>query len=490
MSKPTPLSHRRLYDYSFHHFKFFDCRFFILILTIYILTMKPFQDIKAPRKATAKPGRFSDLKNDVVDIKKNHELAKEAFWTSRQKIEKEPAPPIAITVPLTKQHSVKVSGDRKVPRAFLWSIAAVALIFLFFSFSGLFAGAVVKITPARVHSIIDGQFNAYKETKDGELQYDVVILSGQASVDVPATEERNVERKAFGQIIVYNTYSSAPQRLITNTRFSASDGKIYRVKDSVVVPGTTMNGSETIPGSVEATIYADEPGEKYNIGLVDFTIPGFKGDPRYEKFYARSKTEMKGGFSGTMKFPSDAEIKIAEDGLKEKVRGQIISDARAQTPSGFILYDDGIFITFDDGDVPEASGGSAVTITQRGTLHGIIFERKALAQFIARKSVASFDGGDIEIRNLDQITFAVVDRENSKPLDGEIVAVFSGSVDAMWVLDEEGLKKNLINVRKSDFQKAISGFPHIERAEASLRPFWKRNFPDDANRIRVEQVIQ
>lgn len=453
--------------------------------------MKSFQDIKVPRRAAEKPGKFSGVKNDdVVGVKNDHEMAKEAFWASRQKIEKDMPLFSGAPVPPLENHRTKISENRRAPRAFLWSMAAVAVIFLFFSFSGLFAGAVVKITPARAQSIIDGQFTAYKEAKPDELQYDVIILSGQASMDVSATEERNVERKASGQIIIYNAYSSAPQRLITNTRFAASDGKIYRVKDSVVVPGTTVNGSETIPGSVEAAIFADEPGEKYNIGLVDFTIPGFKGDPRYEKFYARSKTEMKGGFSGTMKFPSDAEIKIAEDSLKEKVKNQIITDARAQTPGGFVLYDDGIFVTFDNVDAPETSGGSTVTITQRGTLRGVIFERKALAQFIAKKSIASFDGGDIEIRNMDQIAFAVVDRKNSKPLDGEILVAFSGNVDAMWVLDEEGLKKNLINVRKVDFQKAISGFSHIERAEASLRPFWKRNFPDNPNRIRIEQIIE
>ena len=36
-----------------------------------------------------------------------------------------------------------------------------------------------------------------------------------------------------------------------------------------------MDG-KNIPGSVDVKVYANEPGEKYNIGLSDFTIPVLK----------------------------------------------------------------------------------------------------------------------------------------------------------------------------------------------------------------------
>lgn len=452
--------------------------------------MKPFQDIKVPRKALLKEkGVVVSDENGGVGIKKDRTEAKDAFWASWQKSEREPIQLRALPE-LVFPRPPQQSGNKKASRSLIWSIAVGAILLLIFSFSGLFAAAVVKITPEQAHSIIDGEFTAKKEAAPGELSYEVMILAGSANTEVSATEERVVERKASGQVVIYNAHSPASQRLITNTRFADSDGKIYRIKDSVIVPGTTQNGNETIPGSVEAMVYADEPGEKYNIGLVDFTIPGFKGDPRYDKFYARSKTDMKGGFSGTMKFPSDTEIASAREGLKEKVRQQLIADAGAQLPSGFVLYDDGAFVLFDDAVSPETRDGNTVDITERGALHAVIFDKKSLARFIAGKSLASFEGDAVEIPNMEELGFRIIGKENARPLDGTLQVAFSGDVNVVWTLDEEMLKQNLVGVAKDDFQKAISGFPHITRAEASLRPFWKMNFPNHTDRIRVEQIIQ
>ena len=49
-----------------------------------------------------------------------------------------------------------------------------------------------------------------------------------------------MERKASGQIIVYNAYNDNNQKLIKNTRFETPDGKIYRIQASIIVPGTKV----------------------------------------------------------------------------------------------------------------------------------------------------------------------------------------------------------------------------------------------------------
>ena len=109
--------------------------------------------------------------------------------------------------------------------------------------------------------------------------------------------------------------SSDPQRLITRTRFQSPEGLIYRIAESAVVPGkTTKNGVDT-PGSIEVTVFADEAGDKYNIKKTDFTIPGFKSDAsRFKNIYARSSTDMTGGFVGKMKtiLPADKATAIAK----------------------------------------------------------------------------------------------------------------------------------------------------------------------------------
>jgi len=70
------------------------------------------------------------------------------------------------------------------------------------------------------------------------------------------------------------------------------------LSSAIDISSLFIENGKTVPGSIEVTVYADEPLSKYNIGLTDFTVPGFKGAPQFETFYARSKTPMTGGFTG------------------------------------------------------------------------------------------------------------------------------------------------------------------------------------------------
>ena len=124
-------------------------------------------------------------------------------------------------------------------------------------------------------------------------------LSAEESGLIAATGITSGGQYASGKITVYNNYSSAPQKLIANTRFQTSDGKIYRIKGAISVPGM---------GVTEATVYADRAGEEYNIGPADFTIPGLKGGPRFEKVFAKSKSAMSGGTSGNVRIVKKEDL--------------------------------------------------------------------------------------------------------------------------------------------------------------------------------------
>lgn len=91
-------------------------------------------------------------------------------------------------------------------------------------------------------------------------------------------------KKATGKITIYNEYSTETQRMILRTRFESPDGRIYRLAASVIVPGKRIVNQQEIPGQIDAMVIAEEEGPQYNIGPTTFTIPGFKGDPRYEYF--------------------------------------------------------------------------------------------------------------------------------------------------------------------------------------------------------------
>lgn len=380
----------------------------------------------------------------------------------------------------------------KSPRVVLWTLAAVVFIgMLGIILSVFFPGATVKITPLNKTVSLRIDFTARENaTEEGIVSYQSIPLPvEERSEDIPTTLEKKITRKASGKIKIFNEYSAASQRLIKNTRFESANGKIYRIDNSIVVPGMSTIGGKTIPGSVEVTVYGDAPGEEYNDSATDFTIPGFKGDPRYTKFYARSQTPLEGGFSGTVKVPSPEDQKSAVDRLKEVLRNELIQKARAQTPEGFILYDSAAFVVFDDLEAIDLKNPAHITV--KGSLYGVMFDRGVLSKFIAEKTISSYDGNPVLVRNLADLELKprgeVLDPANLK----DISFAISGSALVVWNVDTEKLKKELAGVSKSDgFKSIIAKYAAIWKAEAVVQPFWKMNFPQNPDKITIEEVLK
>ncbi|MEK7556050.1 MAG: hypothetical protein AAB523_02045 [Patescibacteria group bacterium] len=444
-----------------------------------------FDDIKIPKKHSRKESK-KDAEHIPVHVVTQEREEREEMP------EKNLATRMSFLKPRVRERLI-IEERRGGRRILLWSAALFAALVLVFSFLSLFTGANVTITPKQDTGVIEGEFSAYKEPAPGELAFDVMILAKDEGKDIPATKERQVERKASGNIIVYNKHSTAAQPLIKNTRFEAPEGKIYRIKESVSIPGTKVEAGKMIPGSLEVTVYADEPGESYNIGLSDFTIPGFKGSPQYENFYARSKTEMTGGFSGVVKYPSEEDIKVAREELQNTLKEQLLAEANVQKPDNFILYEDGIFISYEGEDKIEETSDDTARITERATLNGVIFNKDELAKFIAKQALQNrYDGSAVTIPNVDQITFNVVDKQSASPFDKSISFSLSGTVNVIWTVDEEGLKAALVGKPKKglQFQEVLAAFPYIQRAEASIKPFWKRTFPDSVDKIHINQITK
>jgi hypothetical protein len=181
------------------------------------------------------------------------------------------------------------NAHQKPPKKKHWifGTAIFALVAIFvISMMTVFSSATINITPKNQDIEVDMKIVAINGIEEGSIKYEIIKLSKTKTADLPATDEKAVELKASGKIVIYNNFSSEPQRLIVRTRFESPEGLIYRIPESVVVPGKSVkNGVET-PGSIEVEVFADEPGEKYNIKKSDFTIPGFKNDAnRYKNFH-------------------------------------------------------------------------------------------------------------------------------------------------------------------------------------------------------------
>jgi hypothetical protein len=381
----------------------------------------------------------------------------------------------------TARKTSPTSGKNKKRLALLGLF--VGVIALAVLVSGFFSGASVAITPRRAEASITNDYTARKGEAAAELSYQVVAISGQGGEAVKATGERQVERRATGTIVIYNNYSATPQRLIKNTRFATPEGLIFRISDSVTVPGK----KGTTPGSVEAIVTADEPGDKYNVGLKDFTIPGFKGDPRYSAFYARSKTPLQGGYSGVEKIVADGDRERAKTNIRKKLEAELISQIDAQIPPDRVGFEKAWKIEYKT--LPEQTvSESEVKIQEEGTLTLALFDKLQLSSVIADAKVADYKGEPILITNFDDITFTPRDPFNPAGANS-ILFRLEGDADFEWVYDEAALKEALAGQSRSAIPSILQRFPMVQKADISLRPLWARKFPSSTEKIEIQKGI-
>ncbi|HSE34666.1 MAG TPA: hypothetical protein VLB83_00955 [Candidatus Paceibacterota bacterium] len=382
-------------------------------------------------------------------------------------------------------------GGRKLPalRSFAPFAIGVAILIVTVLVGGeFFARATVTVQPKTYAIVIDQKLSAAKEPNSDALGFSVMAVDLEESMQVPATGSKTVTAKASGKIVIYNNYSTKPQRLIKNTRFQSPAGKIYRISESVNIPGQTTEGGKTVPGSVEVTVYADEAGPEFNSDLTDFTIPGLKGDPRFDAMYARSKTPITGGASGTVSTVSDEDLKRAKDDLRIALETKLRMKARGDIAESQIAFDSGIFVELDPYKV-DASAESKDTarVVQTGTIYVILFDRAALTRELAKRQVPGYVGEAVDIENLDAITFRPETKTGKEAWEAkEISFALNGPVRFSWTIDEAKLTTELAGAPRSAFNAMMEAYPNVDQAEAVIKPKWKRSFPDDAEKITIE----
>ena len=364
----------------------------------------------------------------------------------------------------------------------LWFVALIALVFLFFAVSFLFSGAKITIEPKAIDLSLNENFAASKDSASNILPFDLVVISGDETKEVQGGEEVDAKDSATGTVVIYNTFSSATQRLDINTRLEGSNGKIYKTKNAVVVPGMTSS----TPGSVEVGIYASDPGDTYNSKPLDFTIFGFKGTPKYSKFYARSTGDITGGFIGKVRRVSDVEKTNAIAELKEMLRDKLLQKATGQTPTGYVLYEDAIFVQTDEGTVGNSLENGKVPVTVKGTLYGFLFDEKKLTQRIVQNNLEKYKDEDIFIPDIKSFKFVLNNKDNINFSEvKDINFDLSGDSKIVWRIDTDKLTKEVVGRDKKDFNQVLTQYTGIDSAELVIKPVWRKTFPDKFKDIKI-----
>lgn len=374
----------------------------------------------------------------------------------------------------------------------LWYVAGFTIIILVFALTFVFAGADVYVTPREGTVTLDGPILAQKESKEG-LAFQMVVLEGDETSTLPAGEEKYIEERAVGKVRFFNNHSSAVQRLLIDTRLTSPDGNIYKTKTAIVIPGQKTENGKTVPGTIDVDVYADDFGEEYNIPTdTDLKILGFKSSPKYQNIYAKSITDISGGFKGNKPDISEESLKSAQDKLKADLEKSLVDKAKAQLPEGFIMYEKMAKASFDEPKITMSDDGVNAKITQHGVLNAVIFKKSDLAKALVGNVVEESDKEKVKISNIDSLKMELDPAYSIRdPLSMQGIKIdINDTINIVWKIDKEELTQALVGTRKRDFISNMAKFKNIEKAELTLKPFWRGTLPDKPKSIKIINTLE
>lgn len=368
---------------------------------------------------------------------------------------------------------------RTAKRGFPWMYVGAAVVVLIVAVGILhaFGGAKVEITPVVNETSVSGEFAATGSA--GDLPFEVITAETVATASVPAEGTTEADDPAQGTITVYNAQEKT-QQLIKNTRFESSNGLIYRIHDSITVPA----GSPTAPGELKVTVYADEGGEKYNIGPSSFTVPGLKGSATFDLVYARSSEPMAGGFSGVRPSVSGATKTAKYESLKPTIDSEIATALAAEVPDGYALLPGASWTTYEP--QPDGTGASGtVSLREKGITTAVIFPKAALAKAVAFRTLGSYEGQPVTLK--DQGTLTLASMSGTAPAAGDASFSFtlSGNTTILWEVDAAKIAGAVAGKTRESAKTILLGFPEVDKAVIVLRPFWAGSYPSDPEKIKV-----
>lgn len=356
----------------------------------------------------------------------------------------------------------------------------IVILFVIFASIGAlfyFSNAKIEVTPNTVSAAVQNSFTAAKST--GDLPYEVITAQKIASQNVASTGSKAVNSSASGTITIYNTQSKS-QRLIANTRFATTAGLIFRIREAVTVPA----GTSSKPGTISAKVYADQPGASYNVGPTSFTLPGLAGSPQASQVYARSTSAMTGGASGSMPIVDATLEEKTRAALRNALTPDLLASIQAQIPAGYVLLPTGATTSFEALQIAPSSTTGEAEVREQGTITAIVFPNAALAKAVAESvSGLGYQGEPVALASVTDLMLSSARPVNAD--DESFSFTLSGTAPLVYTVDPSRIAAAISGKSRSEAEIALTSYPEVKRAIITLRPFWRKSFPEDPSSISV-----
>jgi len=289
-------------------------------------------------------------------------------------------------------------------------------------------------------------------------------------------------KRAEGTIRVFNSYTTKDEVWKEGTRFVSADGKIFKSKDKILVPGAKVKNGKLEPSFVDVPVIAFEGGAEYNIGPSEFSIIAFKGTPRYFKYYGKSFSPMQGGGEFSVVSKEDLEkaekelIKLAES-KAEDILSQNIGEDFIIPKNGFEIY-----ILEKNSSAKEDEEKERFEFKIKVNIKAIVLYKEFFYNFVNDYLNTKIK----EDQNVyfDSITFDLKNEVKNFEL-GKGSFRMSLSVKTYPKLEMLSLKKAIAGRTIEEAKFLLLNEKDISKVKIEIFPFWIKKVPNDINRIKL-----
>ncbi|MBI2098332.1 MAG: hypothetical protein HYT49_01555 [Candidatus Wildermuthbacteria bacterium] len=305
----------------------------------------------------------------------------------------------------------------------------------------------------------------------------------------PASGKKFKAESARGIIRVYNENSTQPQALVANTRFISEDGKIFHLESAASIPGGQMDGRKLVPGFLDVTVVAAEPGEDYNIGPSKFSLPGLVGSPLYTKIHGESLRPMTGGAQREVAVVQEEDIASARGQLVESLKAQATKSLLAKVPPQFQVLSDSLVTTVvEDNSLvkPEAELEQFnYTAKVRVSMHAFHKDdADVLAKYLLATHLAASQAIDEKTLRIDYQMSGAAAGAGVVPITVQIAA------DQYEKVDTTAIARHIGGVSTSQLRQLMKEYPFLAKAQFSLWPFWVARVPQDIEKVHLEVLLE
>jgi hypothetical protein len=316
--------------------------------------------------------------------------------------------------------------------------------------------------------------------------YKELIVRTVESYESSGEEFSNDKGMARGIVKIYNNYSSKSQPLVATTRILSENGKLFRLIKSVTVPGM----EDDQPGVAEAQVISDEIGQSYNIGPSKFTIEGFKGGDKYEKFEVISEFSMVGGANDTdnkkVKVVTGSDIDLAREKTIEVFNNKLEDNIREQLDSEEIFVVTSIEKEIVKSDSSYAPGDiiNKFNYIVEDKIKLMAFDEDKFNQEI-RESFQESSDNKLEFNKISKIDF----QKDIANYEEKFLDLVINAKASYWPkINTEEMKKKLGSKNNEEIKKYLTDLNQIQKAVISYSPSWLSALPVKQENIIIEEV--